>query len=133
MFLIDLGDEILWAWLTERIDAVVNCTPIPVKIMVKLTNLMKITLIEGYNGKYGLNPRGIKEISDDLFEFEQIGWWIDDRNWGKWYFMKENFKMIPHNKKSSNLNLISRRNWRSKIENQKNENNKNNTEIKLNY
>ena len=27
---------------------------------------MKISQIEGYNGKYGLNPQGIREISDDL-------------------------------------------------------------------
>ena len=52
---------------------VVNCTPIHVKIKSKLTNLMKITQIEGYNGKYGLNPQGIRKISDDLFEFDQIG------------------------------------------------------------
>ena len=38
----------------------------------KLTNLMKISRIEGYNGKYGSNPQGIKEILDDLFEFDQI-------------------------------------------------------------
>ena len=29
---------------------------------------------------------------------------------GKWYFMKEDLKTIPWNKKSSNLTLISRRN-----------------------
>ena len=38
----------------------------------KLTNFMKISRIEGYNGKYGSNPQGIKEILDDLFEFDQI-------------------------------------------------------------
>ena len=59
--------------LTDRINAVVNCTPIRVKIKSKLTNLIKITRIEGYNGKYGSNPQGIREISDDLFEFDQIG------------------------------------------------------------
>ena len=52
---------------------VVNCTPIRVKIKSKLTNLIKITLIEGYNGKYRSNPHVIKKISDDLFEFDQIG------------------------------------------------------------
>ena len=57
---------------TERIDLVVSCTPIRVKIKSKLTNLMKITRIEGYNGKYGSNPQGIREISYDLFEFDQI-------------------------------------------------------------
>ena len=30
--------------------------------------------------------------------------------WGKWYIMKENFKTIPRNQKSSNLTLISWRN-----------------------
>ena len=29
-----------------------------------------------------------------------------DKNEGKWYFMKENFKTIPRNQKSSNLTLI---------------------------
>ena len=56
----------------DRIDAVINCTPIRVKTKSKLTNLMKISLIEGYNGKYGSNPQGISEISDKLFEFDQI-------------------------------------------------------------
>ena len=37
--------------MTEKIDAVVNCTPISVKNNSKLTNLMKISRIEGYNGK----------------------------------------------------------------------------------
>ena len=41
--------------LTERFDAVVNCTSIHVKIKSKHTNLMKISRIEGYNGKYGSN------------------------------------------------------------------------------
>ena len=44
-----------------------------VKIMSKLTNLIKIPRIEGYNSKYGSNLEGIREISDDLFEFDQIG------------------------------------------------------------
>ena len=56
----------------DRIDVVINCTPISVKIKSKLINLMKITRIEGYNGKYGSNPQGIREISYDLFEFDQI-------------------------------------------------------------
>ena len=51
---------------------VINCTLIHVKIKSKLTNFMKITRIEGYNGKYGLNPQGIREIYDDLVEFDQI-------------------------------------------------------------
>ena len=45
---------------------------------------MKISRIEGYNGKLGLNPQRIKENSGDLFDFDQIGQWIDDRNWEKW-------------------------------------------------
>ena len=52
---------------------VINCIPIRVKIKSKLTNLIKITRIEGYNGKYGSNPWGIRAISDDLFQFDQIG------------------------------------------------------------
>ena len=59
--------------MKDQIDVVVNCTPTHVNIKSKLTNLMKITQIEGYNGKYASNPHGIREISDDLFEFEQIG------------------------------------------------------------
>ena len=81
--------------LTDQINVVVNATPIRVKIKSKLTNLMKITRIEGYNGKYGSNLQGIREISYDLFKFDQIRRWIDDTNCGKRYFMKENFKMIP--------------------------------------
>ena len=38
------------------------------------------------------------------------------RNWGKWYFKKEDFKTNPRNQESSNLDFISRRNrklnWR---------------------
>ena len=37
--------------MTERIDAVINYTPIRVKIKSKLTNFMKLIRIEGYNGK----------------------------------------------------------------------------------
>ena len=59
--------------LTERDREVVNCTQSRVKNNSKLTNLMKISQIEGYNGKYGLNPQGIRETCDDLFEFDQIG------------------------------------------------------------
>ena len=51
----------------------VNCTQSHVKINVKLTNLIKISQIEGYNNKYGSNPQEIREISDDLFEFDHIG------------------------------------------------------------
>ena len=59
--------------MMDQIDVVINCTPIRVKIKSKITNLMKITRIEGYNGKYGSNPQGIRKISDDLFKFDQIG------------------------------------------------------------
>ena len=61
----------IW-YMTEGIDAVFNCTPIRVIIKSKLTNLMKITRIEGYNGKYGSKSHGIREIFYDLFEFDQI-------------------------------------------------------------
>ena len=33
-----------------------------------------------------------------------------DRNWGKWYFMKEDLKTNPRSQKSINLTLISQRN-----------------------
>ena len=59
--------------MTERDREVVEKTRSRVKIKSKLINLMKITRIEGYNGKCGSNPQGIKEISDDLFKFDQIG------------------------------------------------------------
>ena len=59
--------------MTDRDREVINCTRSLVKIKSKLTNFMKISQIEGYNGKYGSNPQGIREISDDLFEFDQIG------------------------------------------------------------
>ena len=52
---------------------VVNCRQSRVKNNSKLTNLMKISRIEGYNGKYGLNPQGIREIYEDLFELDLIG------------------------------------------------------------
>ena len=34
---------------------------------------MKISRIKEYNGKYGSNQKGIREISDGLFDFDQIG------------------------------------------------------------
>ena len=68
------------ATVTERDHEVVENTRSQVKIKSKLTNLMKITRIEGYNGKYESNPHRIREISDDLFEFDQIRRWIGDRN-----------------------------------------------------
>ena len=75
---------------------------------------MKMYRIQGYNGKYGSNPQGIKQFLDVIFKFDQIGREIDGRNWGKWYFKKVDFKSIPRNQKSSNLDLISRRNQDSK-------------------
>ena len=75
---------------------------------------MKINRIQGYNGKYGSNPQGIKQFLDVIFKFDQIGQEIDGRNWGKWYFMKVDFKSIPQNQKSSKLDLISQRNQDSK-------------------
>ena len=59
--------------MTDRLNAVVNCTRSRVKIKSKLTNLVKISQIEGCNSKYGSNPKGIREIFYDLFEFDQIG------------------------------------------------------------
>ena len=87
-----------------------------VKHNSKFTNFKKFTRIEGYNGKYGSNPQGIKEFLDVIFNFDQIRQEIDGKNWVKWYFKKVDFKSIPQNQKSSNLDLISRRNqdlkWR---------------------
>ena len=37
--------------MMEQIDAVVNCTPVRVKNKAKFAHLMKISRIEGYNGK----------------------------------------------------------------------------------
>ena len=53
-------------------QVVVENTRSRVKIKSKLTNLKIKSQIEGYNGKYGSNPHGIREILDDLFEFDQI-------------------------------------------------------------
>ena len=76
--------------------------------------------MEGYNGKYGSNPQGIKEFLDVIFKFGQIRQEIDGKNWGKWYFKKVDFKSIPRNQKSLNLDLISQRNqdlkWRENFE-----------------
>ena len=59
--------------VTNQDHEVVNFTRSRDKNNSKLTNLMKITRIEVYNGKYGSNPQEIKEILDDLSEFHQIG------------------------------------------------------------
>ena len=102
--------------LTRRNREVVDCKRYRVKNYSKLTNFRKFTRIEGYNGKYGSNPHGIKDFLDVFFKFDQIGREIDGRNWVKWYFKEEDFKSIPRNKKSSKSDLISRRNhelkWR---------------------
>ena len=44
-----------------------------VKIKFKLTNFKIKSQIEGYNGKQGSNPQGIREIFYDLFEFGHFG------------------------------------------------------------
>ena len=102
--------------VTRRDREVVDFTRYRVKNNSKLTNFKKFTQIEGYNGKYGSNPQGIKEFLDVIFKFDQIGREIDGKNWGKWYLKKVDFKSIPRNQKSSNLDLILRRNqdlkWR---------------------
>ena len=58
--------------VTEKDRVVVNFTRSGVKNNSKLTNLRKISRIEGYNGKQGSNPHGNRKMSDDLFEFDQI-------------------------------------------------------------
>ena len=78
--------------MTRRDREVVDFTRYHVKNNSKLTNFNKFTRIEGYNGKYGSNPQGIKEILDIIFKFYQIGREIDGKNWIKWYFKKEDFK-----------------------------------------
>ena len=52
---------------------VIKNTWSPVKIKSKLTNFMKLIRIEGYNDKYGSNPKETREISDVFFELDQIG------------------------------------------------------------
>ena len=106
---IDYRDEATSS-VTKREREVIKITRSHVKTKSKLTNLMNISRNEGYNGKYESNPHGIREILDNLFEFDQIGQRSGDINWGKWYFMKEDLKMNPHNKKLMNLTLISRKN-----------------------
>ena len=100
--------------MTRRNCEVVDFTRYHAKNNTELTNFMKMNRIQGYNGKYGSNPQGIKEFLDVIFKFDQIGREIDGRNWGKWYFKKVDFKSIPRNQKSSNLDLISQRNQISK-------------------
>ena len=100
--------------MTRRDREVVDFTRYRVKNNSELTNLMKMYRIQGYNGKYRSNPQGIKQFLDVIFKFDQIGQEIDGRNWGKWYFKKVDFKSIPRNQKSSNLDLILWRNQDSK-------------------
>ena len=54
--------------LTRRDREVVNFMRYRVKNNSKPTNFRKFTRIEGYNGKYGLNPQGIKEFLDVIFK-----------------------------------------------------------------
>ena len=61
------------ACMTNQDCEVIEITRSRVKTKFKLTNFMKLIRIEGYNGKYGSNPQGIRKIPDDLFEFDQIG------------------------------------------------------------
>ena len=61
-----------WCHLMNRDREVVENTRSRVKIKSKLTNFKINSRIEGYNGKYGSNPQGIREILDDLFKFDQI-------------------------------------------------------------
>ena len=58
--------------MTEQDREVVENTRSRVKIKSKLTNFIKLIRIEGNNGKHGSNTQGIREILDDLFEFDQI-------------------------------------------------------------
>ena len=58
--------------MTNRDRVVIENTWSRVKIKSKLTNFKINSRIEGYNGKYGSNPQGIREILNDLFEFDQI-------------------------------------------------------------
>ena len=55
----------------ERNHEVIKNTRSRVKIKCKLTSFKNNSRIEGYNGKYGSNPHRIREISDDLFEFDK--------------------------------------------------------------
>ena len=100
--------------MTRRNREVVDCKRYRVKNNSKLTHFRKFTRIEGYNGKYGSNPQGIKQFLDVFFKFDQIGREIDGRNWGKWYFMKVDFKTNSRNQKSSKMILISWRNRKLK-------------------
>ena len=58
--------------VTKRDREVVEITRSCVQKKYKIINFMKLIRIERYNRKYGSNPQGIREILDDLFEFDQI-------------------------------------------------------------
>ena len=60
-------------YLMRQDHEVVDFTRSRVKNISKLTNLMKLIRIEGYNSKYGSNPQGNKETLDVFFEIDQIG------------------------------------------------------------
>ena len=66
----------------RRDREVIDFTRSRAKNYSKLTNFRKFTRIEGYNGKYGSNPQGIKEFLDVIFKFGQIGREIGGKNWG---------------------------------------------------
>ena len=121
--------------LTRRDREVVDFKWYRVKNYSQLSNFRKFTRIEGYNGKYGSNPQGIKDFLDVFFKFDQIGQEIDERNWGKLYFKKVDFKSIPRNQKSSKSDLISQRNhelkWREISERRNRDFRGNLTKLKL--
>ena len=85
MFVKYMGTQVGYSeyLLTRRNREVVDFMRYRVKNYSKLTNFRKFTRIEGYNGKYGSNPQGIKEFLDVIFKFDQIGQEIDGNNWGK--------------------------------------------------
>ena len=82
----NIGLCFVFSHVTRRNREVVDFKRYRVKNNTELTNLRKMYRIQGYNGKYGSNPQGIKEFLDVIFKFDQIGQEIDGRNWGKWYF-----------------------------------------------
>ena len=75
-----LGSKIV-IYMTRQNCEVVDFTRYRVKNNNELTNLMKMNRIQGYNGKYGSNPQGIKQFLNVIFKFDQIGREIDGRNW----------------------------------------------------
>ena len=55
--------------MTRRDREVIDFTWYRIKNYSKLINFRKFTRIEGYNGKYGSNPHGIKEFLNVIFKF----------------------------------------------------------------